>query len=149
MVSADTPAVPGVALQESLPVPCDRTRILVVDDEPSIVKLFKMLLEFDLPGRDVETASNGQEAVERFMVAHHRILVMDLHMPVLDGIHAFKSIESLCRERAWEMPSVVFCTGYAPADPVLRAVSGSRLHCLIQKPVTCDVLVKAVSSRLT
>jgi CheY-like chemotaxis protein len=130
-------------------IPCDRTRILVVDDEPSIVKLFKMLLEFDLPGKSIETASNGQEAVERFMAAHHRILVMDLHMPVLDGLNAFKSIETACREKSWEMPSVVFCTGYAPADPVLKAVSASTTHCLLQKPVTCDVLIKAVSSRLS
>jgi len=148
MTVVDQPSVLGVAPRASPPVPCDRSRILVVDDEPSIVKLFKMLLEFDLPGRNVETASNGQEAVERFRVAHHRILVMDLHMPVLDGLNAFKSIENVCREKAWEMPSVVFCTGYAPPDPVLRAVSGSRAHCLLQKPVTCDVLVEAVSSRL-
>ena len=129
-------------------VPCDKARILIVDDEVSIVKLFKMLLEFDLPGRRVDTASNGAEAVEKFASGHHRVLVMDLHMPVMDGLHAFLNIEAACRERQWEMPAVVFCTGYAPPDPVLKAISGESVHCLLQKPVTSQTLVETVASRL-
>ncbi len=110
--------------QENGRVPCDKARILVVDDETSIVKLFKMLLEFDLPGRQIDTACNGAEAVEKFASGHHRVLIMDLHMPVMDGLRAFLSIENACRERRWE------------------------IHCLLQKPVTSEVLVQTVASRL-
>jgi CheY-like chemotaxis protein len=129
-------------------VPRDRGRILVVDDETTIVKLFKMLLEFDLPGKQIDTACNGAEAIEKFAAGHHGVLIMDLHMPVMDGLNAFLNIESSCRARGWEMPAVVFCTGYTPPDPVLRAVAGSTAHCLLQKPVSSDVLVSAVASRL-
>jgi CheY-like chemotaxis protein len=129
-------------------VPCDRARILIVDDESSIVKLFKMLLEFDLPGRRIDTASNGVEALEKFSAGHHRVLIMDLHMPVMDGLHAFLNIQNACRERRWEMPAVVFCTGYAPPDSVLKAVAEGSVHCLLQKPVTSEALVKTVVSRL-
>lgn len=128
--------------------PCDRGRILIADDEASIVKLFKMLLEFDLPGKQIDTACNGAEAVEKFAAGHHGVLIMDLHMPVMDGLNAFLNIESSCRSRGWQMPAVIFCTGYAPPDPVLKAVAGSPAHCLLQKPVTSDVLVKTVASRL-
>ena len=129
-------------------VPCDRRRVMIVDDEASIVKLFKMLLEFDLPGKQIDTACNGAEAVEKFAVGHHGVIVMDLHMPVMDGLSAFLSIESSCRARGWQMPSVVFCTGYAPPGPVLKVVEGSTVHCLLQKPVTSDVLVNTVAARL-
>ncbi len=137
-----------VPVQGEIAVPCDRGRVLIADDETSIVRLFKMLLEFDLPGKQIETACNGAEAVEKFAEGHHGVLIMDLHMPVMDGLNAFLNIESSCRARGWEMPAVVFCTGYAPPDPVLKAVAGSTLHCLLQKPVTSDVLVKTVAARL-
>lgn len=138
----------GVSTSGDATVPCDRNRILIVDDETSIVRLFRMLLEFDLPGKQIDTASNGAEAVEKFAAGHHRVIVMDLHMPVMDGLNAFLSIEASCHARGWQMPAVVFCTGYAPPDSVLKAIAGNTTHCLLQKPVTSDVLVRTVSDRL-
>jgi CheY-like chemotaxis protein len=146
MIAAEAAGIAGG--RDDRHVPCDRARILIVDDETSIVKLFKMLLEFDLPGRQIDTACNGAEAVEKFASGHHRVLIMDLHMPVMDGLHAFLNIETACRERSWEMPAVVFCTGYAPPDTVLKAVGEGGTHCLLQKPVTSETLVKTVASRL-
>jgi CheY-like chemotaxis protein len=148
MATVEEATVIGAPAEGRTVVPCDRGRVLIVDDEATIVKLFKMLLEFDLPGKQIDTASNGAEALEKFSAGHHGVLVMDLHMPVMDGLNAFLSIESSCRSRDWQMPAVVFCTGYAPPDPVLKAVAGNPSHCLLQKPVTSDVLVAAVASRL-
>lgn len=148
MTTIEDARVVEVPVQGRVVVPCDRGRVLIVDDEATIVRLFKMLLEFDLPGKQIDTACNGAEAIEKFSSGHHGVLVMDLHMPVMDGLNAFLNIESSCRSNDWQMPAVVFCTGYAPPDPVLKAVAGSSSHCLLQKPVTSDVLVQAVASRL-
>jgi two-component system cell cycle sensor histidine kinase/response regulator CckA len=123
-------------------------RILVVDDEPSIVNLFKLILENYIHGAVVEKAMNGEEALTMFKSEPYDVIVMDLHMPVMDGQTAFVQIEAICAERGWHMPSVVFCTGYAPRDTVKKAVAGGTKHLLLNKPVRSETLVEAVQTRL-
>jgi len=123
-------------------------RILVVDDEPSIVNLFKLILENYIHGVPVDKASNGAEALEMFTAQRYDVIVMDLHMPIMDGQTAFLEIETICAKQGWRMPSVVFCTGYAPRDAVRKAVSEGVRHTLLNKPVRSEVLVKAVQTRL-
>jgi small basic protein (TIGR04137 family) len=130
-------------------VPCDRQRILVVDDEQIIQRLFEMILSWELPGRQIDVASNGAEAVRAFTSGHHAVLLMDLHMPVMDGQAAFCEIQRTCEARNWQMPSVVFCTGFAPPASLKDVLSKSSVHCLLSKPVSNETLVEAVKQRLT
>jgi two-component system, cell cycle sensor histidine kinase and response regulator CckA len=123
-------------------------RILLVDDEKPILKLFQMMIKAALPDREIDTAENGAEAMGLFRDNHHGIVVMDLHMPIMDGQAAFLEIEKLCAEKEWEMPAVIFCTGYVPSDLVHDAVSKSPYHCLLQKPIRGEVLVDAIKKRL-
>lgn len=126
----------------------DKPRILVVDDEPSIVNLFKLILENYIQDVPVDKASNGAEALEMFNAQRYDVIVMDLHMPIMDGQTAFLEIETICAKRGWRMPSVVFCTGYAPRDAVKKAISEGQRHTLLNKPVRSEILVKAVQTRL-
>jgi two-component system cell cycle sensor histidine kinase/response regulator CckA len=123
-------------------------QVLVVDDEPSIVNLFKLILENYIHGVTVDKASNGAEALAMFKTKRYDVIVMDLHMPVMDGQTAFIEIENVCQNNGWAMPSVVFCTGYAPRDVVKRAISEGDQHTLLNKPVRSEILVKAVQARL-
>lgn len=126
----------------------DKPRILVVDDEPSIVNLFKLILENYIQDVPVDKASNGAEALEMFNAQRYDVIVMDLHMPIMDGQTAFLEIETICAKRGWRMPSVVFCTGYAPRDAVKKAISEGQRHTLLNKPVRSEILVNAVQTRL-
>ena len=130
-------------------VPCDRRRILVVDDEQIIQRLFEMVLSWELPGYTIDVASNGAEALNAFSRGHHAVLLMDLHMPVMDGQAAFAELQKQCQASNWEMPSVVFCTGYAPPASLSRMLTGNASHhCLLPKPVSNEALVDAVKRRL-
>lgn len=126
----------------------DGIRLLVVDDERSIVNLFKMILENFIKGVHVDKAENGADAVAQFQKHRHRLLVMDLHMPVMDGQAAFFEIQSLCEANGWTVPFVIFCTGYAPRDALKQAVDADDRHLLLNKPVQSDVLVKEVKKRI-
>lgn len=128
--------------------PRDKTRILLVDDEATILKLFHMIITSALPDCEVETAGNGKEALDLFAEKHHSVLVMDLHMPVMDGQTAFQKIIALSESRNWEPPAVIFCTGFAPPDMVSRIVSGSSRHCLLSKPVRGEILVDTIKNRI-
>jgi len=125
-------------------VPCNRRRILVVDDEEVIQKLFSMVLEWEIPEADVDVVGNGAEALEAFASNHHGVLLMDLHMPVMDGQSAFTTLEQRCREQDWEMPRVVFCSGFAPPTELRKRVAQDNAHCMLSKPVANEVLVDAV-----
>lgn len=127
---------------------CDHTRVLLVDDDDAIRALFHLILSTVMPERSFEEARNGQEALDCFGHGHHAVLLMDLHMPIMDGQSAFLEIEKLCRARRWALPSVVFCTGFAPPDMVHRVVEASSMHSVLLKPVSSEALVSAVRNRL-
>lgn len=64
-------------------------KILVVDDEASIVDLIKLELEFE--GYQVETAYDGMEAVEKALAIHPDLIVLDIMLPKKNGY-------DVCRE---------------------------------------------------
>jgi CheY-like chemotaxis protein len=80
--------------------------ILVIDDDPSIVSALARLLQRD--GHTVETADNGQHALERLREHPYDLLLCDLRMPDLDG-PAFYDI--LTRQYPSMCPRVIFLTG--------------------------------------
>ncbi len=125
-----------------------RRRVLVVDDERSIVNLFQMILENFIDGIQVDTAENGAEALESFKQVGHEVIVMDLHMPLLDGQAAFYEIQKYCKLQDVPMPSFVFCTGYAPRATLRQTIAEDQRHLLLNKPVQSEVLVDAVRKRL-
>jgi DNA-binding response OmpR family regulator len=58
-------------------------RVLVVDDDPVIVRLLEVNLSLD--GYEVETASRGEQALERATETNPDLLILDVMMPGLDG----------------------------------------------------------------
>ncbi len=65
-------------------------RILVVDDEPSIVELIRVNLEDG--GYDVGVAADGDEALERFSQEAWDLVILDLMLPGVDGIEVCRRI---------------------------------------------------------
>lgn len=127
---------------------CDNSRILIVDDEKGIRELFKKILSLDIPDCRVDLAVNGLEAIDVFKTAHHKVILMDLSMPVMDGEVSFKEIMKYCDEADWEKPSVVFCTGFAPPNTIQSVVGTDTSHALLAKPVSRDTIVKTLKSKL-
>jgi DNA-binding response OmpR family regulator len=58
-------------------------RVLVVDDDPVIVRLLEVNLNLD--GYEVETATRGEQALERARETNPDLLILDVMMPGLDG----------------------------------------------------------------
>ncbi len=66
-------------------------KILIVDDEPDILEFIKYLLERE--DYQVETASNGTEAILKSKSFKPELILMDVMMPVMDGIEACRQIK--------------------------------------------------------
>lgn len=130
-------------------VPCDMTRILVVDDEQGIREAFRRVIGYGMPGCRVDVAINGAEALAAFEIVHHGLLVMDLRMPIMDGESAFFRLQDLCYERGWQIPSVVFCTAFTGSERLKTALDADDRHCLLRKPIRNDELFRAIRERLS
>jgi len=85
--------------------------ILVIDDEPSVVRALAGLLRRD--GYRVSTASNGRHALAQLQVQPYDVIVCDLRMPELDG-PAFYAI--LTRQYPALRQRVIFLTGDTGGD---------------------------------
>jgi CheY-like chemotaxis protein len=129
-------------------VRCDRNRVMIADDEPAIRDLFATIISYTYPEIKVDQACNGLEALNAFRDAHQGILFLDMRMPEMDGHQAFLAIQDMCREKNWQMPSVIFCTGIDPPETVRRIVGDGKFHFLLRRPVTSDDIINAVKSRL-
>lgn len=72
----------------------DRLRLLLVEDEPDLLRLLAMVIEgWQLP-LDVRTATNGFEALVRIGELRPDLLITDLSMPGMDGFRMLRSLRS-------------------------------------------------------
>ena len=69
-----------------------RVRVLIADDEPLFVETVQALLQDDDRVEVVGTAGNGQDAVDLATALGPDLTLMDISMPVLDGIEAARRI---------------------------------------------------------
>jgi DNA-binding response OmpR family regulator len=67
-------------------------KILVVDDQPNIVRLLQLELERD--GHTVCTAGDGEEAMEQFRAELPDLVVLDVMMPKKDGFAVLREIKA-------------------------------------------------------
>lgn len=128
--------------------PCNRDKLLIVDDEAQIRKMFKFFVEADIPGVQVDVAADGKEAHDIFMKGHHAALLMDLHMPVMDGVAAFREIEDYCDVEDWEVPVIVFCTAYDAPSDAQRILRKYPQAVFLKKPINQNSLCKAIREAL-
>jgi len=101
--------------------------VLLVDDDPALLRAFKRLLEAD--GYAVQTAGDGIEAVALLETARFDVVLSDIDMPRLDGIGVLRAV----RASDWDLP-VVLITGKPDVRTAIEAVELGALRYLV-KPV--------------
>lgn len=121
----------------------DNTRILIVDDEPLLVKINKKRLEE--VGYQVSAVTNSTEALEMFRSQSESfdLLVTDQTMPGLTGADLAKAVLEITPS----LP-IIMCTGHSDILPEEKAMSiGIRKY--VFKPLQGDELLDAVQEVLT
>ena len=113
--------------------------VLVADDNAVNQKLAVLLLE--KMGHRVVVAHNGQEALEQVQAQHFDLVLMDMHMPVMDGTDSARSIRTLPQPTG-QVP-IIALTANAMAEARLEA-SQAGMNDFLVKPVRFDDLKAAV-----
>ena len=111
------------------------TRILVVDDHELVRKGICALL-YEVPGfQVVGEARDGQEAVSCAKELEPDVILMDLRMPVMDGIEATRQITAARRESA-----VLVLTGTGANDDVLEAIRAGAAGYLLKDSSAAELV---------
>jgi two-component system response regulator PilR (NtrC family) len=92
------------------------SKILVVDDEINMLKLLCDLLKED-DGYEVETASSGEEALEKIKKVIFDLIISDIKMPGMNGLELLEKIKTMDINAA-----VIFITGYGSVDSAVEAM---------------------------
>jgi signal transduction histidine kinase len=117
-------------------------RVLVADDHPTNRQLISLILA-SLQARIV-TAENGQEALQAWQAEPFDLVIMDLEMPVLDGLSAIRRLRSEEAKRQRGRTRVIALSGHAGAEHLGRSLAaGADRH--VTKPLRPEVLLEAMT----
>jgi DNA-binding NarL/FixJ family response regulator len=113
-------------------------RVLIVDDMPQVRKELRILLQLSGELEVVGEAGNGQEAIEQAEHLKPDVVIMDLEMPVLDGLLATQEI----KQRSLARRIVILSVHSAPADVERAKQAGA--DAFVQKGSSYISLIEAI-----
>lgn len=116
-------------------------RLLVVEDNELNREIAQTLLE--MGGFLTETAENGQEALRRFAERpsfYYDAILMDIHMPVLDGLEATKQLRTMGRPDSRSVPIIAMTANAFNEDSQKSLQIGMNGH--LSKPIQPDELFR-------
>ena len=118
-------------------------RVLVAEDVPVNAEILLMLLS--MREMEAELAENGQIALDMFTASepgYYDAILMDMRMPVMDGLEATRRIRSLDRPDAAGIP-IIALTANAFDEDVQRSMQAG-LNAHLSKPVTPETLFRTL-----
>jgi CheY-like chemotaxis protein len=130
------PDKPGTALKDA--------KILLVED--NVINQKIVLLSLNKLVNQIDVASNGKQALEMFGLKQYDLILMDIMMPVMDGLLATKKIREIESTSNRHIPIIAVTA---------NALAGDRENCLaagvddyIAKPFTTELLVRRMKNLL-
>ena len=114
----------------------DSLNILVVDDNEDLLDTFSLI--FKRAGFSVGTAPDGRTAVNMFRDGEFDITLMDIVLPEMNGVEAFR----LIRKMNPDAP-VILMTGYSDEDLEELAMREGAL-CVMHKPLRVDKMIQTI-----
>ena len=115
----------------------DEPTILVVDDNEDLLETFAMILK--RRGFSVETAANGASAVDKFKEHEFDVTLMDIVMPEMNGVEAFRKIRDMQPEA-----SIILMTAYSDED-LINTAKNEGVNRIINKPIRIDKLIELIN----
>jgi len=116
------------------------TRILLVEDELNIRKLIKLNLEAE--GYEVIVATNGREALNKFSEAYYDLIILDLMLPLLNGIDVLEAV----RIKNSKIPVIITSAKDTSTDRILGLKKGADDYLI--KPFELEELILRIQKLL-
>lgn len=120
----------------------EKPKILVVDDEPSVVKMVGKRLE--LEGFQVLIAMDGHEALTKAQTEHPDLIILDLMLPKCNGYEVCTTLKQDARTQ--HIPILVLTAKNQPQDEALGMACGADAY--VKKPFNAQRLLEQVHGLL-
>ena len=117
-----------------------KTHVLIVDDQRSTREALRALLEQYQEINVVGLATNGREALQLVETYHPDVVLMDIRMPVMDGLEAIRHIK-----RHWPEVNIIALTMY-PSNHTEAIIAGADQFLI--KGCTSKLLIAAISKTM-
>jgi len=114
-------------------------RVLVVDDTPANQKLVRSILE--RRNHTIDSAENGRRALDMVQAGDYDIILMDVQMPVMDGLEATREIRKLAFPKS-QVP-IVAMTAHAMRGDDGRCLAAG-MNAYLPKPIHRDGLIQII-----
>jgi two-component system sensor histidine kinase RpfC len=113
--------------------------ILLAEDNGTSRKIISKILEYG--GHKVDTAENGEEALDKLEVKRYDLIILDMNMPLIGGLDVLK----LHRATSYKMPQtpVIILTANATSEAMLECQNAGA-DTYLSKPVDAATLLKEV-----
>jgi CheY-like chemotaxis protein len=112
-------------------------KVLVVDDDPAILEICSDLLQTE--GYTVTVATNGQQALEQIRMNPPNVVLMDIMMPILDGVEACRQVKA--NPTTADIPVVLMS---ARTNLTRQSQDLASADALVAKPFDIDHLLNTI-----
>lgn len=109
-------------------------RLLLVDDDPIVLRAIRRLLLGARPGWEIDMAESGDAALQLLGTRTYDVVVTDLHMPRVDGVALLQRLKT-------EQPSVMRVIHSSHVESLSRDQLEELAHAVVNKPGRPDELV--------
>lgn len=124
--------------------PASSKKILIVEDEAPLRNAVSDILSFE--GFAVFQAKNGQEGLDIALAEHPDLILLDLMMPVMDGL---TMLEKLREDKDWgKNASVILLTNINDPDKVAQATEAGSYDFLVKSDWNIEDVVRKIKTRL-
>ena len=114
------------------------TRILIIDDEDDLRLLLRALLESH--GYECDEARTGQEGLEKIIAGSFALVLLDYHMPVLNGLQVLQALASVTSR---SLPPVIMMTANV-STALHKEAMQAGVKQILSKPFELDDILLAI-----
>ncbi len=117
----------------------DKIKVIIVDDNPAAIEGVSLVLEQDERFEVLATYNNGKELLESRVIGLSDLILMDIEMPVMDGIKAASMV-------SFRFPRIKLLAITMYQDQLyLRDILGAGYHGFVNKGKVAEDLIKAIN----
>ncbi|MDD5729819.1 MAG: response regulator [Candidatus Omnitrophica bacterium] len=118
-------------------------KILVIDDEPNIVKVVESRLKAN--GYEIISASNGKDGLQKAKEAKPDLILLDISMPEMNGHEVLKKLRE---DEITKSIPVIMLTGKTETEDVVKSVRDGGALDYILKPFVATSVLKKINSAI-
>ena len=124
-------------------VPVSKKKILVVEDEESLLKLQSVLLT--LRGYNVKGVTDGQAALEAVVATNPDLILLDIMLPKIDGFQVCRQVKA--NKATHHIPVIMLTAKKSMEDRVMGKQAGADMY--ITKPYKSSMVIETIQKLLS